>query len=313
MVAAVQKPTWSWRPTRRCRGAAEFGGNSFFPHNAVEYFVSYYDYYQARGLRPVQRHLHREGQLDQRPHRADAPVRDQGAAVWRDTIVVATVSAIYRPQRAGTTCRAADPVARRARRPARAAAALTTLVPRNEMALDRHLPVRSETIDVFPAESDLEALRIELFDGEIEAAVDVRPLAVEDLLDISSRIDPPGFLRSGSDQIGISFLSSDQIIFKIDQINSPLFIPVRSIPFHSIPFNSIHSSIPPFPVLHFKTGYPDRPLGGIPPFPPTRYLSVHAESLPLHLSIPFYPFCQNPFPRNIPFVLYPLHQVSLIA
>ena len=48
--------------------------------HAVEYFVSYYDYYQPEAYVPSTRHLHREGRLDQRAHRADAPLGDQGAA-----------------------------------------------------------------------------------------------------------------------------------------------------------------------------------------------------------------------------------------
>ena len=52
----------------------------FFPHNAVEYFVSYYDYYQPEAYVPVDRHVYREGCVDQRPHRADAVVGDEGVA-----------------------------------------------------------------------------------------------------------------------------------------------------------------------------------------------------------------------------------------
>jgi hypothetical protein len=52
----------------------------FFPENAVEYFVSYYDYYQPEAYVPIARPVHREGFLDQRAHRADAPVGDQEPA-----------------------------------------------------------------------------------------------------------------------------------------------------------------------------------------------------------------------------------------
>ena len=47
----------------------------FFPDNAVEYFVSYYDYYQPEAYIPQTRHLHREGRLDQRRDRPAAPAR----------------------------------------------------------------------------------------------------------------------------------------------------------------------------------------------------------------------------------------------
>ena len=56
----------------------EFKG--FFPENAVEYFVSYYDYYQPEAYVAAHRHLHREGKPDQRADRPDAPLGDPGAA-----------------------------------------------------------------------------------------------------------------------------------------------------------------------------------------------------------------------------------------
>ena len=68
----------------------------FFPENAIEYFVSYYDYYQPEAYVPSRDLYHREGLVHQRAHRADAPVRDQVAAASGTTaIIVATVSAIY--------------------------------------------------------------------------------------------------------------------------------------------------------------------------------------------------------------------------
>ncbi len=78
--SAVQRPTLVLAPNKTL--AAQLYGEfkEFFPHNAVEYFVSYYDYYQPEAYVPSHRHLHREGFLDQRAHRADAPVGDQGAA-----------------------------------------------------------------------------------------------------------------------------------------------------------------------------------------------------------------------------------------
>ena len=62
IVQAVQKPTLviAHNKTLAAQLANEFRG--FFPHNAVEYFVSYYDYYQPEAYVPSTRHLHREGQ-----------------------------------------------------------------------------------------------------------------------------------------------------------------------------------------------------------------------------------------------------------
>ena len=71
---------WSSRTTRRWPRSCTASSSEFFPDNAVEYFVSYYDYYQPEAYVPSSRHVHREGLLGQRAHRADAAVGDQGAA-----------------------------------------------------------------------------------------------------------------------------------------------------------------------------------------------------------------------------------------
>jgi hypothetical protein len=120
VVQAVQKPTLVMAPNKTL--AAQLYGEfkSFFPHNAVEYFVSYYDYYQPEAYVPSSGHLHREGQLDQRAHRADAPGRDQGAAVAPRHDRGGHGVGDLRPGCAGRLpVDAPDPVARRAHRPAR--------------------------------------------------------------------------------------------------------------------------------------------------------------------------------------------------
>jgi hypothetical protein len=87
VIQELQRPTLVLAHNKTL--AAQLYGEfrDFFPHNAVEYFVSYYDYYQPEAyvpssgsLRSFLRHLHREGLLDQRAHRADAPVGNQGTA-----------------------------------------------------------------------------------------------------------------------------------------------------------------------------------------------------------------------------------------
>lgn len=79
VIAQVQRPTLVLAPNKTL--AAQLYGEfkTFFPHNSVEYFVSYYDYYQPEAYVPSS-DTYREGLLDQRPYRADAPVGDQGAA-----------------------------------------------------------------------------------------------------------------------------------------------------------------------------------------------------------------------------------------
>ena len=80
VVSTIQRPTLVLAPNKTL--AAQLYGEmrEFFPHNAVEYFVSYYDYYQPEAYIPSDRHVHREGRLDQRARGADAPLRHEGAA-----------------------------------------------------------------------------------------------------------------------------------------------------------------------------------------------------------------------------------------
>ena len=76
VIAQVQRPTLvlAHNKTLAAQLYAEF--KEFFPDNAVEYFVSYYDYYQPEAYIAAHRHLHREGHADQRGDRPAAPRGD---------------------------------------------------------------------------------------------------------------------------------------------------------------------------------------------------------------------------------------------
>ena len=80
VIQQVQRPTLVLAHNKTL--AAQLYGEFkvFFPKNSVEYFVSYYDYYQPEAYVPCFGYLHREGRIDQRAYRADASVGDQGAA-----------------------------------------------------------------------------------------------------------------------------------------------------------------------------------------------------------------------------------------
>lgn len=149
---------------------AEF--RDFFPHNAVEYFVSYYDYYQPEAYVP-QRDLFIEKdsaineQIEQLRLSCTKSLMER-----RDVVIVASVSAIYgigNPSdyhqmvltlRAGDTLGQRDLIAQLVR----------MQYARNEIEFTRgHFRVRGDTIDVFPAEHSELALRIELFDDEVES------------------------------------------------------------------------------------------------------------------------------------------------
>ncbi|WP_256646659.1 excinuclease ABC subunit UvrB [Thermomonas paludicola] len=171
MIQAVQKPTLVMAPNKTL--AAQLYGEfrSFFPRNSVEYFVSYYDYYQPEAYVPstdtfIEKDSAINDHIEQMRLAATKALLSR-----RDTIVVASVSAIYGLGAPEDYLAMRLILSRGERIDQRELLRhLTTLqYSRNELVLDRGtFRVRGETIDVFPAESDLEALRIELFDGEVE-------------------------------------------------------------------------------------------------------------------------------------------------
>ena len=182
MIAAVQKPTLVMAPNKTL--AAQLYGEfrSFFPHNAVEYFVSYYDYYQPEAYVPSSdTYIEKDSSINDHIEQMRLSAT-KALLSRRDTIVVATVSAIYGLGAPEDYLSMRLILSRGERIDQRELLRhLTTLqYSRNEMALDRGtFRVRGETVDVFPAESDLEALRIELFDGEIEQLSMFDPLTGE--------------------------------------------------------------------------------------------------------------------------------------
>ncbi len=171
LIQRVQKPTLVMAPNKTL--AAQLYGEfkAFFPHNAVEYFVSYYDYYQPEAYVPasdtfIEKDSSINDHIEQMRLAATKALLSR-----RDTIVVASVSAIYGLGAPEDYLAMRLILSRGERIDQRELLRhLTTLqYSRNEMVLDRGtFRVRGETVDVFPAESDLEALRIELFDGEVE-------------------------------------------------------------------------------------------------------------------------------------------------
>jgi excinuclease ABC subunit B len=144
----------------------------FFPKNAVEYFVSYYDYYQPEAYVP-QRDLFIEKDSAINEHIEQMRLScTKSILERRDVVIVATVSAIYgigQPEayhKMIMTLRAGDKLGQRD--------AIAQLVrmqyQRNDMDFSRGtFRVRGDTIDIFPAEHSEMAIRLELFDDEIES------------------------------------------------------------------------------------------------------------------------------------------------
>jgi len=182
MIQRVQKPALVMAPNKTL--AAQLYGEfkAFFPHNSVEYFVSYYDYYQPEAYVPSSdTYIEKDSSINDHIEQMRLAAT-KALLSRRDTIVVASVSAIYGLGAPEDYLAMRLILSRGERIDQRELLRhLTTLqYSRNEMALDRGtFRVRGETVDVFPAESDLEALRIELFDGEIEQLSMFDPLTGE--------------------------------------------------------------------------------------------------------------------------------------
>lgn len=182
VVQRIQKPTIVMAPNKTL--AAQLYGEfkAFFPHNAVEYFVSYYDYYQPEAYVPssdtfIEKDSSINEHIEQMRLSATKALLER-----RDTLIVCTVSAIYGLGNPSEYHRMVLHMVRGERIDQRELIRRLTEMQytRNDTELRRGTyRVRGEVIDVHPAESDSEAVRIELFDGEIEQLSGFDPLTGE--------------------------------------------------------------------------------------------------------------------------------------
>ncbi len=172
VIAAVQRPALVLAPNKTL--AAQLYGEmkEFFPENAVEYFVSYYDYYQPEAYVPSSdTYIEKDASINE--HIEQMRLSATKAILERpDTIIVATVSAIYGLGDPDWYMKMILHLVRGEKVDQRAI--LRRLADlqytRNDLELARGtFRVRGEIIDIHPAESDQEALRVELFDDEIES------------------------------------------------------------------------------------------------------------------------------------------------
>ena len=182
MVERIQKPTLVLAPNKTL--AAQLYGEfkEFFPNNAVEYFVSYYDYYQPEAYIPgSDTYIEKDSNINE--HIEQMRLAATKALLSRsDALIVATVSAIYGLGDPEDYLQMRLILARGERTDQRKLMRhLSDLqYSRGDMELRRGTyRVRGDVIDVFPAESDTEALRIELFDGEVEQLSIFDPLTGE--------------------------------------------------------------------------------------------------------------------------------------
>ncbi|MFV0447538.1 MAG: excinuclease ABC subunit UvrB [Vibrio sp.] len=171
VIAQSQRPTILLAPNKTL--AAQLYGEmkSFFPNNAVEYFVSYYDYYQPEAYVPttdtfIEKDSSVNAHIEQMRLSATKALLER-----KDAIIVASVSAIYGlgdPDsylkmmlhlRRGDVIDQRDMLRRLAE----------LQYSRNDVAFERgQFRVRGEVIDIFPAESDQDAVRVEMFDDEVD-------------------------------------------------------------------------------------------------------------------------------------------------
>ncbi len=182
VIQAVQKPTLIMAPNKTL--AAQLYGEfkDFFPHNAVEYFVSYYDYYQPEAYVPSSdTYIEKDSSINE--HIEQMRLSATKALLSRpDAIIVATVSAIYGLGSPEEYYKMVLHMVRGERIEQRELIRRLTELQytRGDHELRRATyRVRGEVIDVFPAENEFEALRIELFDGEIENLALFDPLTGE--------------------------------------------------------------------------------------------------------------------------------------
>ncbi|MDW4561468.1 MULTISPECIES: excinuclease ABC subunit UvrB [Aeromonas] len=179
VIAILNRPTMILAPNKTL--AAQLYGEmkEFFPENSVEYFVSYYDYYQPEAYVPttdtfIEKDASINDHIEQMRLSATKALLER-----RDVVIVASVSAIYGlgdPQaylsmmlhlKVGDVINQRDILRRLAE----------LQYTRNDVAFSRGtFRVRGEVIDIYPAESDKLALRVELFDEEVERLSQFDPL-----------------------------------------------------------------------------------------------------------------------------------------
>ncbi len=182
VIQEVQRPTLILAPNKTL--AAQLYGEmrEYFPRNAVEYFVSYYDYYQPEAYVPTtDTYIEKDASINEHIEQMRLSAT-KGLLERKDTIIVATVSAIYGlgdPQSYLKMVLHLDKGDRIEQR-----FILRRLAEmqysRNEIELQRATyRVRGDVIDIYPAESEREAIRIEIFDDEIESLSQFDPLTGE--------------------------------------------------------------------------------------------------------------------------------------
>ena len=184
VIEKSQKPSLIMAPNKTLAAQLYSEMKEFFPNNAVEYFVSYYDYYQPEAYVPasdtfIEKDASINEQIEQMRLSATKSLLER-----KDVIIIASVSAIYG---------LGDPesymkmllhltVGEVAKQREILATLSKMQYSRNDITLIRgHFRVKGEVIDIFPADSEERAIRIEMFDDEVESLSWFDPLTGEKL------------------------------------------------------------------------------------------------------------------------------------
>ncbi|WP_035881780.1 excinuclease ABC subunit UvrB [Cupriavidus metallidurans] len=179
VIARMGRPAIVFAPNKTLAAQLYSEFREFFPRNAVEYFVSYYDYYQPEAYVP-QRDLFIEKDSSINEHIEQMRLSATKSLLERrDTIIVATVSAIYgignpsEYHQMILTLRTGDKISQRDV----IARLIAMQYTRNETDFQRGtFRVRGDTLDIFPAEHAEMAVRVELFDDEVDSLQFFDPL-----------------------------------------------------------------------------------------------------------------------------------------
>ena len=225
VIAQLQRPTLILAPNKTLAAQLYSEMRDFFPHNAVEYFVSYYDYYQPEAYMPASdTYIEKDASINE--HIEQMRLSATKALLERpDAVIVATVSAIYGlgdPQayhdmilhlRVGAIMDQRAVLKR-----------LTELqYTRNDIELHRAtFRVRGDVIDVFPAESDRYAIRIALFGEEIESLGEFDPLTGEVVNKLARATIYPSshYVTARATVLGIIDVIKDELRERLAQLNA---------------------------------------------------------------------------------------------
>src|SRR6185295_189781 len=179
LIASINRPTLVLSPNKTLAAQLFSEFRAFFPDNAVEYFVSYYDYYQPEAYIPqsdtyIEKDALVNDEIDRMRHSATRSLLER-----RDVVVVASVSCIYgigAPEtyeslhlslRAGERIDRDDIIRR----------LIAVQYERNDYDFHRGtFRVRGDVVEIFPANEERDAVRVELFGDEIESIARIDPL-----------------------------------------------------------------------------------------------------------------------------------------